>query len=311
MTNATTRSGRTASSRPSSTRQRLKALLRASLSEATQKAYASDLRHYRQVQGPLPAKPSQVALYLAKCSSSHACATLSRRMAALDRWHQSQGYASPVKSPVVREALRGIRRLYGERQRQVRAITARDLSKLLKVARSKDGNTPSRTYRDCALVLLGFAAALRRSELVALNVDDLAFGKEGLQVHIRRSKTDQFAKGQVIRVPYGKRTGLCAVTAVRQWLEHAQIKVGAVLRPVDRYGCVGAAALTPQSVALVLKRLATAALGASAAATISGHSLRAGYCTDAAQRGVSIFAIRQVSRHRSVETLGRYVRGEL
>ncbi|MBF5004754.1 site-specific integrase [Diaphorobacter caeni] len=301
-----------------SNRQRLKLLRRASLAEATQKAYASDVRHYQKHHGVLPAKPNQVALYLAKWSQTHSCATLVRRMAALDRWHRNRGFASPVKTTVVQEAMRGIKRLYGgqQRQRQVRAITAKDLAKVVKAARvtQEDANpqaSKARALRDVALVLLGFAAALRRSELVALEVGDLQWERAGLQLHIRRSKTDQFGQGQVVHVKRAKNGALCPIAAIRAWLSHAEIHTGSVFRSIDRLGRIAASALTPQSVALVLKRLATQALGEEAAADISGHSLRAGYCTDAARRGLSVFAIRQVTRHQSVETLGRYVRGNL
>lgn len=294
-------------------RQHLNALRRASLSEATQKAYASDVRHYQKHHGRLPAKPTHVALYVAEWSASHSCATLIRRMAALDRWHRSRGFASPVKTSLVQEAMRGMKRLYGGQQRQARAISAKELAQLVKFARTdvKTDASKTRSLRDIALALLGFAAALRRSELVALNVSDLQWERTGVCVRIRRSKTDQYAQGQVIRVARAKKTALCPVASLQAWLAHARIEFGPIFRSIDRAGRVAASALTPQSVGLVLKRLATHALGEEVAADISGHSLRAGYCTDAAQRGLSVFEIRQVSRHRSVETLGRYVRGEL
>lgn len=297
-------------------RQRLKALRNASLSIATRKAYSSDVRHYLKNHGSLPAKPNQVALYLANWSQTHSCATLVRRMAALDWWHRSRGVVSPVKSTVVQETLRGIKRIYGGMQRQVRAITIKELEKLLHATRQsrKDISTQvckTRALRDAALLLLGFASALRRSELVALDVGDLQWERSGMKLHIRRSKTDQFAQGQVVHVRRAKRVDLCPLAALREWLSHAQIRSGPVFRSIDRLGRVAALGLTPQSVALVLKRLAVKALGEEVAASISGHSLRVGYCTDAAQRGVSVFAICQVTRHRSVEALSRYVRGDL
>lgn len=301
-----------------SRRQHLKLLRSANLAESSKRAYASDIRHYRLHQGSLPATPTQVALYIAQWSSVQACATLTRRMAALDRWHKSQGFVSPVKSTIVQEALRGMRRIYGGAQRQVRAITAKDLSQLVKAAKQpstsasnhKQGAWVTRMLRDVALLLVGFSAALRRSELVALQINDLEVDQKGMTVHIRRSKTDPYGRGQSVQIPWGKRVALCPIRAVQAWIAHARLSSGPIFRAVDRYGNVGTAGLNSQSVALIVKRMAAQAWGEKAAAEFSGHSLRAGFCTDAAQRGMSIFAIRQVTRHRSVESLGRYVRAE-
>ena len=222
-----------------SRRQHLKVLRSASLSESTQRAYASDIRHYRLHQGTLPAKPAQVALYLAQWSPTHACATVIRRMAALDRWHKSRGFASPVKSSMVQEAMRGVRRIYGGAQRQVRAITAKDLAKLVKVAQSQgaDGQSAAdrraQALRDTAVLLLGFCAALRRSELVALEVGDVEFDRQGALVHIRRSKTDPYGRGETIRIARGKKPALCPIRAVQAWIKHAQL-MGLTTEPIFR-----------------------------------------------------------------------------
>lgn len=297
-------------------RQHLKVLRSANLAESSQRAYASDLRHYRQHQGGLPAKPTQVALYVAQWSSVHAYATVTRRMAALDQWHKSKGFVSPVKSSIVQEALRGMRRIYGGAQRQVRAITAKELSQLIEAARKP--STPAKNHkqrewitrilRDVALLLVGFSAALRRSELVALQICDLEVDQRGMTVHIRRSKTDPYGHGQRIQIPRGKRVASCPIRAVQAWIEHAELSSGPIFRAVDRYGNVGTAGLNSQSVALIVKRLAAQVWHEKAAHEFSGHSLRAGFCTDASQRGMSIYAICQVTRHSSAESLGRYVR---
>jgi len=297
-------------------RQHLKVLRSANLADSSQRAYASDIRHFRQHQGSLPAKPTQVALYVAQWSSVHAYATLTRRMAALDHWHKSKGFVSPVKSTIVQEALRGMRRIYGGAQRQVRAITAKELTQLIEVAKKpstpannhKKGDCITRTLRDVALLLVGFSAALRRSELVALQISDLEVDQRGMTVHIRRSKTDPYGRGQRIQIPRGKRVASCPIRAVQAWIEHAELSNGPIFRAVDRYGNVDTAGLNSQSVALIVKRMAAQAWGEKATDEFSGHSLRAGFCTDAAQRGISIYAICRVTRHRSAESLGRYVR---
>jgi integrase len=159
--------------------------------------------------------------------------------------------------------------------------------------------------RDRALILLGFAAALRRSELVALNVEDISFVGEGLIVHLRRSKTDQEGEGRKIAVPYG-RTLACPVKAVQDWLGHAQIASGAVFPSVGKGGRIQPGRLAGSAVALVLKAYATKA--GLPASDISGHSLRSGLVTSAAQVGASTYKIQQQTGHRSAEMVGRYIR---
>jgi site-specific recombinase XerD len=159
--------------------------------------------------------------------------------------------------------------------------------------------------RDRALILLGFAAALRRSELVALDTQDLQFVKEGLVIHLRRSKTDQHGQGRNIAVPYG-RTSACPIKAVQIWLEHSCISTGSIFRSVNKGGLVQPERLTTQSVALILKGYAQAA-GLNPK-EISGHSLRSGLVTSAAQIGVAAHKIQQQTGHRSMEMLHRYIR---
>jgi integrase len=159
--------------------------------------------------------------------------------------------------------------------------------------------------RDRALLLLGFAAALRRSELVALDVEDIEFVNEGLVVHQRRSKTDQEGVGRKIAVPYG-RTNACPVRALRGWLEHAHIESGAVFRPVSKGQVVGVDRLTGASVSLVLKGYAQRA--GLPVANISGHSLRSGLVTSAAQAGVAAYKIQEQTGHKSTEMVSRYIR---
>jgi integrase len=158
--------------------------------------------------------------------------------------------------------------------------------------------------RDRALLLLGFAGAFRRSELVALDVADLAEAAEGLRVTIRCSKTDQQGQGATIAIPRG--TIACPVRAVREWLAAAGIAAGPVFRPVNRHGRVQQRRLSDQTVATIVKN-AAARLGLDASC-FSGHSLRAGFVTSAAARGASLFKLMDVTRHKKVESLRGYVR---
>jgi len=151
---------------------------------------------------------------------------------------------------------------------------------------------------------LGFAGAFRRSELAALTVADLEEVDEGLRVHIRKSKTDQEGAGEVVPVIRGN--GNCPVQAVRAWLEATGITEGPVFRRVGKGRKVFPAGLTPFSISEIVKRYA--GLAGFTADEFAGHSLRAGFLTSAAENGASIFAMMDVSRHRSVETVRGYVR---
>jgi integrase len=162
------------------------------------------------------------------------------------------------------------------------------------------------TLRDRALLLLGFAGAFRRSELVALDVADIEEVAEGLRVTIRKAKTDQEGHGAVIAIVRGEIA--CPVAALRAWLDAAAISDGPIFRPVRRGGHVQPARLTDRSLANIVK--AHAERAGLDPALFSGHSLRAGFLTSAAKRGASLFKMMATSRHRSTDTLAGYVRDQ-
>jgi integrase len=160
--------------------------------------------------------------------------------------------------------------------------------------------------RDRALLLLGFAGALRRSELVGLNVEDLDFREEGLVITLRRSKTDQEREGRQVGIPYGSDPTTCPFRSVRAWIRASGINAGALFRPVSRNGTLGQSRLSDRSVALLVKRFAEQ-IGKDASC-FSGHSLRAGLVTAAALAGVSDRSIMAQTGHRSANMVRRYVR---
>jgi integrase len=163
--------------------------------------------------------------------------------------------------------------------------------------------------RDRALLLIGFAGALRRSELVGLDVGDIEHVRQGVVLHLRKSKTDQDGRGRKIGIPHG-RTRWCPVASLDAWFATSGINEGAVFRPVDRHGRVHDIRLSGEAIALVVReRVAAAGLDP---AQYSGHSLRAGLATSAAQAGVPTWRIRAQTRHASDAMLARYIReGEL
>ena len=160
--------------------------------------------------------------------------------------------------------------------------------------------------RDRALILLGFAGAMRRSELVGLDVCDVAFTDEGLVVMIRKSKTDQAGKGRKVGIPYGENLLTCPVRAVNEWIEEAEIEDGPLFRSVNKHGDVQETRLSDKAVALVVKRSLVAAGKTSRG--FSAHSLRAGLITQAAMAGVSERAIQDQSGHKSLAVMRRYIR---
>lgn len=161
-----------------------------------------------------------------------------------------------------------------------------------------------RGLRDRALTLLAFRAALRRSELVATNVEDLGFSEDGLLLHIRRSKTDQRSLGRIVAVPYAV-SGICAVRALQHWLAESHVEAGPVFQSINRAGLLKGR-LSAQSVGLIVKAYAKA-VGVEECG-LTAHSLRAGFVTAAISAGASVHAIQRQTGHKSIETLYRYVR---
>lgn len=273
--------------------------LRAALSENSRRAYRSDLNHFLAWGGTIPATPEQVTLYLAAHGQQHSAATLSRRLVSIGRAHTSMGLPSPAHTDLVRATLRGIRRTIGIFQRQVAPAVKEDV--LAMVA----GLCGTKGIRDKALLLIGFAGAFRRSELVGLTVADIEYVKQGLLVHIRFSKTDQEGQGRKIAIPHA-RGAVCPVQSLQQWLEVSGINGGPIFRSITRHGVMSNTPLTPQAVALIVKeRASSAGLDPT---KYAGHSLRAGLVTSAAMLGVSSWKIRQQTGHKSDNMLARYIR---
>jgi site-specific recombinase XerD len=248
----------------------------------------------------MPAPPAAVAEFLAS-EQARGCkaATLTRRVAAIRYRHKLNQHPSPTDDEGVRAVLAGIKRMIGTEQTPKTAATADVIGEMLK--RCPDTLAGKRNR---ALIALGFAGAFRRSELVALEVADLTETPDGLRVIVRRSKGDQTGQGQEVAILRGRR--LRPVEAVQTWLAAARITEGPIFRQVNKSRRVLPRALTAESVATVVKEAAERA--GLDPARFAGHSLRRGFLTSAAKAGASIFKMMDVSRHKSVETLRRYVK---
>ncbi len=275
-------------------------LVTASLSDASKRAYRLDIAHFEGTGRWLPATPDAVASYLAEGAATYAVATLQRRLASISKAHRALGVDDPTKSELVRATLRGARRTLGVKQRQAQALLRADLFALLDLLgdRTKD-------HRDRAMLLLGWACALRRSELVALDVEDIEFTSQGVLVTIRRSKTDQEGRGREIAVPFG-RTRHCPIAALKHWLEVAGIIEGPIFLGMDKHGNIIPERLSGEAITDVVKtRVRDAGYDPSG---VSAHSLRSGFATSAAMAGATTHKIREVTGHRSEAGLAPYLR---
>ena len=278
----------------------------AAQSASTRRSYAQDVRHFKANGGKVPATPEMVAEYLAQFAGVLAVATLAHRLIAIHKAHTDKGFESPVNNRLVKRTMQGIRRTFGVVQKRARALVKDDLLELMvMVAKQK----PLKAARDKALLLLGFAGAFRRSELVALRMEDITPHAHGIELLIRRSKTDQEGEGRMVFVPLAKSEERCPVKALDRWLELAGIGEGPLFRPINRHDrVVNGKALTAQSVALIVKSAVGKSKGADAAKLVSGHSLRAGFVTEAAMVGMQTSAIMGQTGHKSLEMVYRYVR---
>lgn len=276
----------------------------ASLAPATRSGYLSDLSRFVTWGGSIPTSEVVVASYIAGHARSHAAATLARWLASISKAHRASSATDPTKSELVKATLRGIRRAHGVAQDQATALVREDLFMVLDAM-----DDDLKSARDRALLLLGFAGGFRRSELIGLDVSDVEHVRQGVVIVIRRSKSDQLAQGRRIGIPYG-RTRNCPVAALDHWLEQSGVETGPIFRPINRHGKVRDCRLSGEAVAIVIKARVTA-VGLDPIG-YSGHSLRAGFATSAAQSGVSSWKIRTQTGHKSEAMLARYVReGEL
>jgi site-specific recombinase XerD len=276
--------------------------------QSTRHAYEVDMRRFvawctaRDVC-PLPASPPVVRAHLAwMAKAGKSPSSIGRRVSAIKYAHELAGFASPTKDKEVKEVTAGIRRSAVENGYVSQRKDAATHDVVRKMLDTCDASMNG--LRDKALLAFGFSGAFRRSELVALRIEDLTLEPDGYRVRIAKSKTDQQGEGQTIVIPRGLK--IRPVEAAQNWLAAASISAGLVFRRVHRYGAVRADGLSDHMVARIVK--ARCALAGLNPAEFSGHSLRAGFLTSAAETGASVFKMMEVSRHRSVDVLSGYVR---
>lgn len=295
---------------------------RAALAANTHRAHQADLARFAAWGGSIPSSAEQIVAYLRAHAQSHRVSTLTRWLASISKAHQERNLDNPnpdnpCRAPEVRAELRGIRNTFGGQQRRV-APAMRD--EVIAMVDCAPGTITG--VRDKALLLLGFSAALRRSELAGIKIAQLQFDQRGLLLSLGKTKTDQAGQDGVLAIPRAKQPAYCPVQALRRWLrevERAQHRVAEddqsskdapVFRRISKAGNVHDNALNAASIARLIKAYALKA--GLDPALYSGHSLRAGLATSSAQEGKPFHKIKAQTRHKSDATLLRYVRdGEL
>jgi integrase len=276
----------------------------AATASSTRRAYRSDVAHFVGRGGYIPATAEQVARYLADHAAVLSMATLARRLAGIRAAHVERGFPDPTKGELIRLTFRGIRRRFGRPQCRVAALSSDDLRAMVTSLGQSTKDT-----RDAAILLIGFGGAFRRSELVAIDCNDVEIRESDAVMVLRRSKTDQDGHGRAVSIPRVPSL-LCPVAALEKWLRVSQVKNGPVFRPVTKSGTVKTGRISPEAIACILKNLIQT-IGRDPA-RYSGHSLRAGFATGAARMGVPMWRIRAQTGHLSDSMLERYIReGEL
>lgn len=276
--------------------------LSAATSQNTRRAYQSDIRHFEQWGGTLPASPNIILNYLQAFAQILNARTLSRRLTAIKNWHVYQGFPDPVQHPAVSKTLSGIMRLHGKPKEKAPPLLP---EQLLQIASILSAEGTLRAYRDNALLQLAFFGAFRRSEIVFLCSEHIEWQDEGIDILIPQSKTDQTHEGRYCSIPYGNEQ-LCPIRTLKTWIEQASIASGPIFRRIHSDDSVGIRALSPLSVSHILKKRAQQA-AIPQATRFSSHSLRRGLATSASRDGASLPAIMRQGRWKNVNTVMEYI----
>lgn len=276
-------------------------------SSNTIRAYSSDWRDFsdwckQNRLEALPAKAETVANYIAELAERIRPNSISRHLTSIKQMHDCAGYSAqnPATDFTVRQIMRAIKRKYGTAQIGKAAITTQILRQMLPHIKNDIAGTRNR-----ALLLIGFAGALRRSELVNIKLEDITRHPNGITITINKSKTDQQGKSQKIAIEYGTDEASCPIRALEKWIDRAKITEGAVFRAVTKYGFIKPHAVDDRTVALIIKHYV--ALAGYDPRQFSGHSLRRGYATTAAMVGASTLDIMHQTRHKSEKMVHRYI----
>jgi site-specific recombinase XerD len=285
--------------------------LKSSKASNTLRAYKSDFSDFgvfcvRNGFKSLPSEPKVVSLYLTHLSTKDAkMSTLKRRLVSIGVIHKLKGHYLDTKHPAIIENIMGIKRRKGSFKKAKKPILINSLKKIINVI-DQQKKEEIKKLRDRSIILIGFSGGFRRNEIVSLDYEDLDFVPEGLKLSIRRSKTDQFGEGFTKALPYFDSSQYCPVVSLKKLLDLSKIRSGPVFRRFSKGSKLSENRLTDQTVALLIKEYLN--LAGIDSKNFSGHSLRSGFATSAAESGVEERNIMAMTGHKSTEMVRRYIK---
>ena len=285
--------------------------LKSSKANNTVRAYKSDFNDFglfcsKNGFKSLPTEPKIISLYLTYLSTKNIkMSTLKRRLVSISVIHRLKGHYIDTKHPSIIENIMGIKRRKGSIQRGKKPILINNLKTIINVIDEYNKEEIKR-LRDRSIILIGFSGGFRRNEIVSIDYDDLDFVQEGLKMNVRRSKTDQFGEGFVKALPYFNNQLYCPVVSLKDWLNISKIASGPVFRRFNKGSSLSEKRLTDQSVALLIKEYLN--LAGIDSKNYSGHSLRSGFATSAAESGAEERNIMAMTGHKSTEMVRRYIK---
>ena len=285
--------------------------LQNSKAKNTVRAYKSDFNDFglfcaQNKFKSLPSEPRIVALYLTHLSTKNVkMSTIKRRLVSIGVIHKLKGHYLDTKHPSIVENIMGIKRRKGSIQIGKKPLLISNLKKIIDVI-DEAKNEKIKMLRDRTIILTGFSGGFRRNELVSLNYEDLDFVEKGLKINLRRSKTDQFGEGSVKGLPYFDNSLYCPVVSISKWIEISKINSGALFRRFNKGSKLSENRLTDQSVALLIKDYLK--IAGIESRNYSGHSLRSGFATSAAESGAEERSIMAMTGHKSTEMVRRYIK---
>ena len=284
--------------------------LKSSKANNTLRAYKSDFKDFlafcsKHGLHSLPTEPKIVSLYLTHLSKNSKISTLRRRLVSISMIHKLKGHYLDIKHPIIIENLMGIKRVKGSIQKGKKPILINHLKSIINAINEQNIDEIKKT-RDKTIILVGFGGGFRRSELISIDHEDLEFVPEGVKISIKKSKTDQFGEGMTKGLPYFNNEEYCPVTNLKKWLELSNIKSGAIFRRFIKGSILKNDRLTDQSVVLIIKDYLN--LAGIENTNYSGHSLRSGFATVAAESGADERSIMAMTGHKTTQMVRRYIR---
>jgi site-specific recombinase XerD len=284
--------------------------LKLSKANNTLRAYKSDFKDFgafcaKHGFNSMPTEPKVVSLYLTHLSANSKISTLRRRLVSIGVVHKLQGHYLDTKHPVIIENLMGIKRKMGTMQTGKKPILINHLKQIINII-DEQKIEKIKKLRNRTLILVGFSGGFRRTELISIDHEDLDFVDEGVKIILRRSKTDQFGEGQVKGLPYFNNEKYCPVTSLKNWMNLSKIKTGPIFRRFAKGSILTEHRLTDQSVVLIIKDCLK--LAGIENQNFSGHSLRSGFATVAADSGADERSIMAMTGHKTTQMVRRYIR---